>query len=143
MPTQVRSIQALLAAFLIGLWIWVALGYSLMPGGSGTRLIQNRGMRVEGPTGGLTRSMRHYLRFDYLRMDEESWAQRRHQHPSAPWLKTLLILQILWRLSLILAPYPRRWWVMDTIASLVIFALVLWIPIIVTGHWQLSPPLQS
>lgn len=95
---------------------WVALGHGF-PGGS----LHRRLTGEEGMTGGLTTAVRHLLRGDFeLGMS---------QHPAALWVLLYLVSQLLWRaLALWLRPDPQKIWVLDLVASLVLFAAAIYVP---------------
>ncbi|MCX5741850.1 MAG: hypothetical protein NT062_05035 [Proteobacteria bacterium] len=100
--------------------IWVAAGYGF-PGGS----VWRRGTGQEGPTGGLTTAMRAMLRGQF--------AVGSARHAAAPFVFAFLVAQLAWR-SLIVgvravsARLPASAWVVDLIASMVLFGAAIWVP---------------
>lgn len=96
---------------------WVALGHGF-PGGSILRRTTGR----EGPTGGLTTAMRAMLHGDF--------AAGRARHAAAPWMFAYTLGQLGWRGIVVLGRprLPEYTWVIDLIASLVLFAAAIYIP---------------
>ncbi len=101
---------------LVAMAAWVAAGYGF-PGGS----ILRRTTGLEGPTGGLTTAMRRLLRGDFI------GAAARHR--AALWMFVYLITQIGWRAFIVWRrPDPTRLWIIDLVASLVLFAAAIYLP---------------
>lgn len=95
---------------------WVATGHGF-PGGS----IYRRMTGAEGPTGGLTRAMRSMLHGNFAGGVE--------RHPSAPWIFAYLIGQLSWRgFVLVRRPEPHPVWIIDLVASMVLFAAAIYVP---------------
>jgi hypothetical protein len=95
---------------------WVATGHGF-PGGS----IHRRMTGAEGPTGGLTRAMRSMLHADF-----EGGAAR---HAAAPWVFLYLIAQLGWRgFVVVRRPAPARLWIIDLVASMMLFAAAIYVP---------------
>ena len=95
---------------------WVAAGHGF-PGGS----ILRRTTGAEGPTGGLTTAMRAMLRGDF--------AIGAARHDAAPVVLAYLVAQLGWRGVVVWRrPDPRRLWVIDLVASLLLFAAAIYVP---------------
>ena len=97
--------------------IWVALGHGF-PGGSAYR----RATGQEGPTGGLTTAMRMVLRGEL--------AAGFARHRAAAPMGAFLAAQLLWRAIVVgLRPrLPATTWIIDLIASMVLFAAAIYLP---------------
>jgi hypothetical protein len=94
---------------------WVAAGHGF-PGGS----ILRRTTGQEGPTGGLTGTMRMCLHGNFM------LAERRH--PGTLWMFAFLVAQLAWRAVVCAARLPAKLWVGDLVISFVLFAAIIYIP---------------
>ncbi len=97
--------------------IWVALGHGF-PGGS----VLRRTTGHEGPTGGLTTAMRMVLRGDF----GAGFARHRAAAPMSAFLGA----QLIWRAIVIrwARRMPAHTWVVDLIASMLLFAAAIYLP---------------
>jgi uncharacterized membrane protein len=104
-------------AILLGMALWVALGHGF-PGGSAYR----RATGHEGPTGGLTTAMRMVLHGQF--------AAGFGRHRAAAPVSAYLAAQLIWRAIIVVVRprLPARTWIVDLVASLVLFAAAIWVP---------------